>query len=361
MKLKKLLATATIISAFVFTGAYAEVVNLSNGDRITGRILRTDETNVVLETAFGTIPLPRNMVVGISTDSLKESKLEQSLASQQAEAQTRAAAPEKTETDEKYDPAANDETAPEAKERELEWVVAYRNFMRENLPEGWQFRLRGGLEYRSTSSSVMSAYAAFDTIKEWNLNKFSATAYYNYTKQTSAENVTDVTLDKYGVDTAYRRDFNESRHWYFQNILNYKRDTVKGIRDQVDEAATFGYRFDFKRYNLIIDIAPGPAVRYINADNYDTKWVAMAVLAENIQWKISTLLRFEQNGYLGFNLQDPQEYSANLGLGLILKATDVMEIALRYSYSYDAINASSNQLSEQTLLLSFEFPFNWKY
>lgn len=301
------------------------------------------------------------MVVGISTDSLKESKLEQSLASQQAEAQTQAAAPEKTETDEKYDPAANDETAPEAKERELEWVVAYRNFMRENLPEGWQFRLRGGLEYRSTSSSVMSAYAAFDTIKEWNLNKFSATAYYNYTKQTSAENVTDVTLDKYGVDTAYRRDFNESRHWYFQNILNYKRDTVKGIRDQVDEAATFGYRFDFKRYNLIIDIAPGPAVRYINADNYDTKWVAMAVLAENIQWKISTLLRFEQNGYLGFNLQDPQEYSANLGLGLILKATDVMEIALRYSYSYDAINASSNQLSEQTLLLSFEFPFNWKY
>ena len=112
MKLKKLLATATIISAFVFTGAYAEVVNLSNGDRITGRILRTDETNVVLETAFGTIPLPRNMVVGISTDSLKESKLEQSLASQQAEAQTQAAAPEKTETDEKYDPAANDETAP---------------------------------------------------------------------------------------------------------------------------------------------------------------------------------------------------------------------------------------------------------
>ena len=93
MKLKKLLATATIISAFVFTGAYADVVNLSNGDRITGRILRTDETNVVLETAFGTIPLPRNMVVGISTDSLKESKLEQSLASQQAEAQTQAAAP----------------------------------------------------------------------------------------------------------------------------------------------------------------------------------------------------------------------------------------------------------------------------
>ena len=249
----------------------------------------------------------------------------------------------------------------EAKEKELEWVVAYRNFLRENLPEGWQFRLRGGVEYRSTSSSIMSAYAAFDTIKEWDLNKFTATAYYNYTKQTSADNVTDVTLDKYGVDTAFRRDFNESRHWYFQNILNYKRDTVKGIRDQVDEAATFGYRFDFKRYDLIIDIAPGPAVRYINAENYDTKWVAMAVLAENITWKISNLLRFEQNGYLGFNLQNPEEYSANLGLGLILKATDVMEIALRYSYSYDAINASSNQMSEQTLLLSFEFPFNWKY
>ncbi len=361
MMLKRLLAIAAATLALVSTSAYAEIVNLSNGDRITGKILRTDETNVVLETAFGTIPLPRNMVVGISTDSLKESKLEQSLASQQAEAQANAENSKETATVKKYDPTANDETAPEAKEKELEWVVAYRNFLRENLPEGWQFRLRGGVEYRSTSSSIMSAYAAFDTIKEWDLNKFTATAYYNYTKQTSADNVTDVTLDKYGVDTAFRRDFNESRHWYFQNILNYKRDTVKGIRDQVDEAATFGYRFDFKRYDLIIDIAPGPAVRYINAENYDTKWVAMAVLAENITWKISNLLRFEQNGYLGFNLQNPEEYSANLGLGLILKATDVMEIALRYSYSYDAINASSNQMSEQTLLLSFEFPFNWKY
>lgn len=122
----------------------------------------------------------------------------------------------------------------------------------------------------------------------------------------------------------------------------------------------FGYRFDFKRYDFYIDIAPGPAVRYINADDYDTKWVAMAVVSESLHWDISKLMAFEQKLYAGFNLQKPEEYSVNLGLALLMHATEVMDIALRYTYSYDAVNADSAQKSEQTLLLSFEFPFNWK-
>ena len=128
----------------------------------------------------------------------------------------------------------------------------------------------------------------------------------------------------------------------------------------MDEALTFGYRFDFKRYNLYIDIAPGPAVRYINADDYDTKWVAMAVVSESLHWDISKFMAFEQKLYAGFNLQKPSEYSVNFGLALLMHATEVMDIALRYTYSYDAVNADSAQKSEQTLLLSFEFPFNWK-
>ena len=170
----------------------------------------------------------------------------------------------------------------------------------------------------------------------------------------------DGTLDKYGAETKFRRDVNKASNWYYENLLSYRRDTVKGIRDQVDEALTFGYRFDFKRYNLYIDIAPGPAVRYINADDYDTKWVAMAVVSESLHWDISKFMAFEQKLYAGFNLQKPSEYSVNFGLALLMHATEVMDIALRYTYSYDAVNADTAQKSEQTLLLSFEFPFNWK-
>jgi putative salt-induced outer membrane protein YdiY len=167
-------------------------------------------------------------------------------------------------------------------------------------------------------------------------------------------------LDKYCLDTSFRHDFDESSHWYVQNILNYKRDRVKGIKDQVDEAVTLGYRIEFERYDLTIDIAPGPAIRYINAENFNTKWVAMAVIAEDLNWKISKLLKLEQNLYVGMDLSDTSQYSAYFRLGFVVHATEVMDIALRYSYDYDAVNASTAEKTEQRLHLSFEFPFNWR-
>ena len=212
---------------------------------------------------------------------------------------------------------------------------------------------------KETTSTNFSVSLAFDAKKEWDLNKFEFTAFYDYTSET-IDDITNRTLDKYGAETKFRRDVNKASNWYYENLLSYRRDTIKGIRDQVDEALVFGYRFDFKRYDFYIDIAPGPAVRYINADDYDTKWVAMAVVSESLHWDISKLMAFEQKLYAGFNLQKPEEYSVNLGLALLMHATEGMDIALRYTYSYDAVNADSAQKSEQTLLLSFEFPFNWK-
>jgi len=337
------------LSCLIAASAGAEVVTLSNGDRLTGKIAQTGDSQIVLTTQFGDIAIPRTSITAISADSNSATVSQQ--ASDAGTANDAAA----------QSPAvAADPTAPEAKAREPEWITGYRNFVQQNFPEGWQFRLRGGLEYRETTSSNFAVYAAFDVKKEWDLNHFSATAYYNYTRETTVADVTNVTLDKWGIDTNFRRDFNETRRWYAQNILAYKKDMVKGIKDQVDEAVTLGYRFEIDRYNLVIDVAPGPAIRYINAENFSTKWAMMAVLAEDITWEISKLLRFEQNGYLGLNVTNVNQYSAYFRLGLVVKASDVMDIALRYSYDYDGINAVTAQREEQRLLLSFEFPFNWK-
>lgn len=346
------IAFTAALAAAICAPAGAEIVNLVNGDRITGKVVSSSDEKVVLDSPFGQVVIPKKSISKISPDPVQEAAKTnvaeaKEPAQKEAEPAAESAAP------------AEDPTAPEPKIKEPQWVVDYRNFIKENLPEGWQFRLRGGMALKETTSTNFSLSAAFDIKKEWDLNKFAATAFYDYTSET-INDITNRTLDKYGVETKYRRDLDKTSHWYYENLLSYRRDTVKGIRDQVDEALTFGYRFDFKRYNLYIDIAPGPAVRYINADNYDTKWVAMAVISESLHWDISKLMAFEQSVYAGFNLQDPSEYSAYLNLALLIHASEVMDIALRYTYSYDAINADSAQKSEQTLLLSFEFPFNWK-
>lgn len=329
---------ATIAAACA--AADAEIINFANGDKVTGAIVSSTPESVVVNTVFGQVTIPRTAIAQISPDAPAGAPAAQAPVPAQPA------------------PAA-DETAPEPKPKEPEWLVEYRNFVKQNFPEDWQFRIRGGAALKETTSTNFSVNLALDAKKEWDLNKFEFTAFYDYTSET-IDDVTNRTLDKYGAETKFRRDVNKASNWYYENLLSYRRDTVKGIRDQVDEALTFGYRFDFKRYNLYIDIAPGPAVRYINADDYDTKWVAMAVVSESLHWDISKFMAFEQKLYAGFNLQKPSEYSVNFGLALLMHATEVMDIALRYTYSYDAVNADSAQKSEQTLLLSFEFPFNWK-
>lgn len=348
--------THGLIGKFAFAAAIAtacaaadaEIINLANGDKITAAIVSSTPESVVANTVFGQVSIPRSAIANISSDA---APADANAADAAPVAQAPAPAPQ-------AEPAA-DETAPEPKAKEPEWITEYRNFIKQNFPEDWQFRVRGGAALKETTSTNFSVNLAFDAKKEWDLNKFEFTAFYDYTSET-IDDITNRTLDKYGAETKFRRDVNKASNWYYENLLSYRRDTIKGIRDQVDEALVFGYRFDFKRYDFYIDIAPGPAVRYINADDYDTKWVAMAVVSESLHWDISKLMAFEQKLYAGFNLQKPEEYSVNLGLALLMHATEVMDIALRYTYSYDAVNADSAQKSEQTLLLSFEFPFNWK-
>lgn len=355
MKLVKLLkSVAFVASAAMFaSSASAEVVALSNGDRISGKVVSANSQSVTVATAFGTVNIPMTQVAKVQTD-------EQLAAEKKvSEGAKEAAAPVATTPAPAAAPAA-DPAAPEAKEREIQFFKDYRDFVKQTLPEDLHMRLRGGVQYRETSSSTFSVAAAFDIKQEFDeRSSFKATIYYDYAKETSATDVENVTLDKYGVDTDYRVNFDDSKHWYFSNLLSYKVDMVKGIKDQVDEAAVFGYRFDFDRYDLVIDIAPGPAVRYINANGYDTHWVAMAVLNESLVWKLNSLMRFEQSVYAGFNLEKPEEYSVYLKLGLVANVTEVMDIALRYSYEYDKINSSDAQKTEQILTLSFEFPFNW--
>lgn len=348
--------THGLIGKFAFAAAIAtacaaadaEIINLANGDKITAAIVSFTPESVVANTVFGQVSIPRSAIANISPDAAPAD-------ANAADAAPVAQAPAPAQ---QAEPAA-DETAPEPKAKEPEWITEYRNFIKQNFPEDWQFRVRGGAALKETTSTNFSVSLAFDAKKEWDLNKFEFTAFYDYTSET-IDDITNRTLDKYGAETKFRRDVNKASNWYYENLLSYRRDTIKGIRDQVDEALVFGYRFDFKRYDFYIDIAPGPAVRYINADDYDTKWVAMAVVSESLHWDISKLMAFEQKLYAGFNLQKSEEYSVNLGLALLMHATEVMDIALRYTYSYDAVNADSAQKSEQTLLLSFEFPFNWK-
>ena len=341
-EIKEVFAAVSVLCAAAAAQAAIETITLTTGEIFTGETATAPDGVVSVKTPYGTLAIPADKIAKkefANADGSTEIKI--------AEAEAKAAEPKK------------DEAAPEPVEKDPQWVEDYRSFVEENFPEGWQFRLRGGLEFRDTTSSTFSLYAAFDIKKEWDINVFTATAYYNYTSQTSAADVKDVTIDNYGLDTTYKRFFNETKTWYLSNLLNYKHDQIKNISHQIDEAVTFGYRFDIKRHNLTIDIGPGPAVRYLDSYTEGVSWIAMAIIQEDLKWLISKTFRFEQSLYALLDIQDTDKYAATFQMALIAHLTKVMDLAIRYSCQYDNISSSTVK-TEQRLIIAFEFPFNWQ-
>ena len=345
MKLSEVLKKLTIVafaSVMAFSAMAAEeIFTLTSGQVFVGEASAEKDGIIPLKTKYGVLSIP----------SAEVAKKEPALVAVKETAKPAPApAPE---------PVKEDPAAPVPTDKDPQWVEDYRNFVQQNFPEGWQFRLKGGIEYRDTDSSTYSVYASFDVKKEWDVNIFAATLYYNYTSQTDSAGVKDVTVDNYGLDTTFKRFFNETKTWYVSNLLNYKRDQVKEIQHQVDEALTVGYRFDFKRHNLIIDVGPGPAIRYVDTYYEGVEWVAMALFQEDLSWLISKTFRVEQSLTATLDLQDTSKYSAVFKMALIAHLTKVMDLALRYSYEYDNIS-STVVTTEQRLIFAFEFPFNWQ-
>lgn len=323
--------------------ASAEVFNLKNGDRISGEIVARGIDDVYLKTAFGTIKLPKDQVVSI--EGLEGEKLAGDNSKQPA-----------TE-----DPKA-EKNEEELTKAELDgnegWVNAYKNFVHEQVPENWDFIFKGGLDYKNTSSKTISYSFAFDGHTAWDeLNDFKFHAYYEYAAETPQGGTKNSTVDKYGMTTDYKRYFEVENTWYLTNALSYGVDTIKGIKDQVDEMVGVGRTIKLLDEKMVINLSLGPAVRYINAYEYDNHWAALVTFNQDLAWDFHEYARLEQNFYLGENVLNVHQYNAIFGIGVVFKLSDIFNLTARYTYSYDAINSSEAQKTEQRILLGFEIPF----
>ncbi len=350
---KSALLTFAAAVVFASAGANATIFYLKNGDRITGDIVGVEGENTILKTSMGVLKVKKMDIVSSAEGDVPPPEyVEQVAKAAGVVAPTPAPAPA-------ADPYAG---LPD-------WLRAYKMFWSTNVPEGWKFWLRGGMEYRKTSSESMAYRLSFAGEHLWDndLNKFRFNAYYDYVTETSTAGVDSTTLDKYGIDTALRHDLTDTIRdpirsggnytWFLENLLGYKKDMVKRIKHEIDEALTIGCEYSLPKDNFKISIAPGPAVRYIDAYDYDQHWVFMAVVNQECSWDFHELMRLEERLYMGINATNVNEKALTFMLGYIIHATDVMDIALRYYYEYDSINAKNSQTTEQRFMLSFELPF----
>ena len=66
------IAFTAAIAAAICAPAGAEIVNLVNGDRITGKVVSSSDENVVLDSSFGQVVIPKKSISKISPDPVQE-------------------------------------------------------------------------------------------------------------------------------------------------------------------------------------------------------------------------------------------------------------------------------------------------
>jgi len=306
----------------------ASVFTLKNGDRVSGNIVASDDASVTVVTSFGQIVLPKDQIAPESTPEV---------------------APEATEA------TVQTPEAPKEKTWQEEYVEAVNPYMLD-----WKMKIRGGIDYRKTVSESMTYSLAFEAVRTWaELNTITLSGFYDYTRETPMVGPEFVAMDRFGGGALYRRDLNTENGWFIFNNLNYSRDMVKNIKDQVNEIIGVGYTFKFLDDTLVMNVAGGPGVKYINAEDFNHHWVIMATAGEDITWKFHEWMRLEQRMNVEVNVTHMSQYTFGFMLGFIVSPTPVFDIAARYIYQYDGINAEGALRSDTRFMLTIEVPFGW--
>ena len=338
--MKKTFLILTALSAFLISEA--DTVKLKNGDRISGTFSQAQMSdsaalNLDVKTIYdAVVSIPKADIAEIisATKAVEEAKII---------AEATAPKPDSTEA-----------KAPVVRT----WEDDYKEFIHEYVPSGWEFKLKAGLEYRESVSENLSYLVSFEGKKKWDeYNEFDFTIWYDYATEQPRGMPATKSADNYGVRTNYKRFFSKAEEWYFQNMLAYSVDSVKMIRDQVDEAVLIGRRLTYLDGELVINVSAGPAVRYTNAIDFHQKWAVLAMAKEDLTWRYHKYSRIEQSAYFGLNVTNWSRYTFDFRLGVVFDITDIVSLSCRYMYNYDNMISSAAQKHEQRLIFGLEMPF----
>lgn len=361
--MQKLAKSAILLLWLACEAAASSTFVLETGEIIKGVVLTKTAENVEVRTAYGDIKIPYTAIKtetvddpppSANSDTTSENgaaetlDIENGIGIEEVGIEPPALFPDSGSTNDAKDTLET---------KIISWKKQYRTFLESWVPEGWDFNLRGGatIEHTTTSKTLFSFGGSAK--REWDEFFYSFDAFYDYETQTDTAGVTSTTTDKYGANSDFRWNFlGENSDWFFSNIISYRHDGIKQIYDQIDNAVGLGYSFELPEWGIKWDVSFGPAVRYIDAYDYDYHWIPMAILNEQLTWDITDILRFEHKGYMGMGLTTGNEGTIYIMVGLVFMPEEIVSLALRYTNDYDSINSPSAIKNEQRLIFSIEIP-----
>ncbi|MDP0499852.1 MAG: DUF481 domain-containing protein [Verrucomicrobiota bacterium JB022] len=346
------------LSAAVATGGSlrAAEITLSNGDKLTGEVLRIEnETVYILSPILGEIAIPdlgvtivygenENVVVPLDQTPPPAAELvgpaepeEDAVVTGEEIALAEAAAAEPApEPATIVDPTSG---APigqdDLKQLEEVWWHPQHLFawLRPYYPlAAWNNSIDVGLTLEDNKTDKTKILLALETKRKFTDIELTLYGQYRYDQSKTQEGVTSTTEDKFETYFRYRHDISD--RLFFQSRTDYKTDAVSAIDYEVQENLGVGYRWlDSERWKASITPSVGYQLRKYTVQEDDDQ--AIATLFQDLEYQISSRLKFKESATYKANLQNMEDYSLDFIAELENRLAAYLNLKLRYEWHFD--------------------------
>ena len=322
----------------------AAVLELANGDKISGEIVSETEESITFRSPIlGELTVPKNKVKIESTISRTES-LSESLAGLPP-------SPEPSPT-EKSDPKP-----------ELAAQSAATKPSDETPP--WKGRVEFGFRQQKgrTDSTNFDLRASANRKLEFDSFEASARLLYGVQGEKTIS-------DRYDASFQWRRELNDRT--FAQTLTSFTRDDLKSINQNWEQNVGAGYRV-LKTEDHTLNMGGGLTGQYRDSLNTNAGFSTLVELFQDYQYKISGRITLLQNAVAQYTpdsqtrfitvanqptaIAGATNYKLRFNTTLQGKLSKQFSMNLRYEYEFDNAVANANARSDQRITSSVGYAF----
>jgi hypothetical protein len=355
-----------MLAAMLFVpsiAARAAVVEMLNGDRISGKIIGRDDKNLHINSPIlGELVVPLSSVSKIIGDSSAQGAAAIAAQPQPVREQPSTTPPTRQEAEQA---SANVSEAPKQPPQRLSDRGKYRgkkyflpaaiDFIRKissmyNLKSSFKV----GMNSFSSSTDYRSVNVALTVERKWLMHEFKLDYGQDYAESVSSSGVKTVTLDK--LKTALRYRYNLNKRTYFQSDTKYGYSRVNDIDHDYLQSVGFGRRvvqtalWDF-------NVTPMMSWQYqvIDGEKHDPSLAPTLYEEAEYRWTDTVKVRNEFTAF--FPVTGESQPSYHFMLSLKNKLIGDAFINFDYLFDYDGTVEDKDNAMQQTLRVSFGMDF----
>lgn len=357
---------ARILSLVLFLAGYpwlaaGDIIELTNGDRITGRKTAEEDGTYVIESdLFGTIRLPVSAVATIKAAALAD-KAPAAGAEQPADEpppppesppQLVGPVPSKDEASEADNleapskPVATSTATPifapappaaETLERpssfwEDNFFFDFLNFV--NPLKQWDSKLSLGYRFQSGERDKNQIIIDFQSSRKLGKDGSLRTSFmYDFSTQTFSDGRTEKSTDRVKGNFRYRNQY--TKRLFAQANTDYLQDQVKRINHDVNQSVGVGYKLiEGKKMNA--SLTPSLGAQY-RADEVATNeaWSFVTSIFQDMEYQWTPKVKIMQDAKATVDPLNMDQFTVDFTAGFQNQVAEWLNMTLRYEFRYD--------------------------